>query len=192
MDQALKEAAVNPEKVVVLFADESSFYRQPSQAWLWASMGRRQPKVRYTSGANTVMRLLGLMDAAKARVKVWDFPRIGGKEVARCFRKIGALYPEAETIYLVMDNWPPHLHDTVKEALASEPRIRVLFLPTYAPWLNNIEKLWKWLRQRVEHVHPWCDDFRVFREHILAECTSLGAGSPELRRFCGLDRLFSA
>ena len=64
-------------------------------------------------------------------------------------------------------------------------------LPTYAPWLNNIEKLWKWLRQRVTHAHPWAADFATFREHLLAECAALGAGSAALRAYCGLNKVFS-
>ena len=40
--QALHEACAHPGEVIVRFTDEASFYRQPSQAWLWASLGRRR------------------------------------------------------------------------------------------------------------------------------------------------------
>lgn len=177
--------------MTLLFADEASFYRQPSQGWLWAHMGRRQPKLPYGSRANTVMRVVGLLDAAQARVHGWDFSRISAREVASCFAKIGSLYPSAQRIYLVLDNWPPHLHSQVKSALKAQARVHTIFLPTYAPWLNNIEKLWRWIRQRVTHAHSWCDDFRLFRQHVLQEFEHLSSGSPELRRYCGLEQLFS-
>ena len=67
-------------------------------------MGRRRPKMPYDSGANTVMRVVGLMDAVTGRVNVWDFHRITAKRVASCFSNISSMYPTAEKIYVVMDN----------------------------------------------------------------------------------------
>lgn len=43
---------------------------------------------------------------------------------------MGRLYPAAEKIYLVMDNWPVHFHEKVLAALKSDPRIVVVALPT--------------------------------------------------------------
>ena len=186
LEQALREAAEKPGEVIALFTDEVSFYRQPSQAWLWASMGRRQPRLRYSDSGNTLMRVVGLLEAVTAGVHVWEFPKVTAGRLARCFRQIGSLYPKARRIYLIMDNWPVHHHPKVQAALASEPRIRVVPLPTYAPWLNNIEKLWRWTKQRITHAHPWSDDFRLFRQQVLDEFQRLEKGSPELKRYCGL------
>lgn len=178
---------MHPGEVVLLFTDEASFYRQPSQAWLWASMGRIQPRLRYSHRANTLMRVVGLLEAVKARVHVWDFPSVTADRLARCFKQIGSLYPEAQKLFLVLDNWPVHTHPKVQEAMAKEPRLQVIFLPTYAPWLNRIEKLWRWVKQQVTHTHPWCDDFRLFRQQVLAEFQRLASGSPQLKRYCGLE-----
>lgn len=138
MEQALREARSHPREVVLLFSDEASFYRQPSQAWLWARMGRAQPRLPYSHR-------------------------------------------------LVMDIWPVHFHPKALEALMQDPRLELISLPTYAPWLNAIEKLWRLLRQRVAHAHPCCDDFRVCREHLLAQMQSFAHGSQALLRYVGLS-----
>ena len=186
MEQALQEARARPEEVVLLFSDEASFYRQPSQGWLWARMGRIQPKLPYSHRANTLMRVVGFLDAVTGRVQAWDFKRVTAPRLSQCWLQAAQSYPEAKTIYLVIDNWPVHFHPKALDALAQDPRLTIVNLPTYAPWLNNIEKLWRLLRQRVTHAHPWCDDFRLFREHVLAELQSLAQGSETLLRYVGL------
>jgi len=65
--------------------------------------------------------------------------------------------------------------------------VEVLWLPTYAPWLNPMEKGWRWTRQRVVHAHPWCDDFREFREQVRDEFDRLSDGSEEFLRYVGLS-----
>lgn len=170
----------------MLFSDEASFYRQPSQAWLWASMGRMQPRMRYSHRANTLMRVVGFLDAVRGRVQAWDCNRVTAPRLKQCWLQAAKGYPWAKKIYLVIDNWPVHFHPKALEALAQESRLELIALPTYAPWLNAIEKLWRLVRQRAVHAHPWCDDFRVFRDQVMAQLLSFQHGSPTLLRYVGL------
>ncbi len=172
--------------MALLFEDESSFYRQPSQGWLWASLGRRQPKMRYSHSSNTLMRVVGFLDATIGRVLSWDFPAVKVDRLARCIRQMSQAYSQAETIYLAWDNWPVHEHPLVKAALEKDTRIHVLPLPTYAPWLNAAEKLWRLVRQEVSHAHPWCDQFGIFRQAIADKLAEFSHGSKRLLTYCGL------
>jgi transposase len=47
----------------------------------------------------------------------------------------------------------------VLTALIDYPRITPVWLPTYAPWLNPIEKLWHWLRQAILKLPRWVEDW---------------------------------
>jgi hypothetical protein len=187
---ALREVSDHPEDTVLLFTDEVSFYRQPTQAWLWYRLGRAQPRLPYSHRANTLMRVIGVLDAFSGRVQAWDYNRATAVRLGKCWSAAVASYPEAKKIYLVMDNWPVHFHKDALGPVLRDPRVTLLPLPTYSPWLNNIEKLWRWVKDKVSHAHPWSDDFTAFKEHVRAELQR-ASGLPELRRHCGLDHLFN-
>lgn len=56
------------------------------------------------------------------------------------------------TIYLVLDNSPTHFDDDIDMVLKEENgRLVLLYLPTYSPWLNPIEMVWRSMRYAVTH-----------------------------------------
>ena len=136
-------AAREPVKYIVFFEDEVSFYCQPTQTWLWHQMGRRQSQMNYSHRANTVMRLAGYLNPFTGAVHTWDFSSITHKRFAKTLFEIAALYPDYERIFVILDNWPVHFHPTVIKMLEKEPRLELVRLPTYSPWLNPIEKVRK-------------------------------------------------
>jgi len=66
------------------------------------------------------------------------------------------------------------------------PRLEVVCLPTYAPWLNPIEKLWRKFRQEVLYLHRFADRWETFRQRIQAYFAQFAAGSPDVLRYVGL------
>lgn len=144
--------------------------------------------MRYSHRSNTRMRVVGFLEACTGQVLAWDMSQVTVGEMARCISRISAGLAHKKVIYIVWDNWLVHAHPTVQEALQRDSRIRVLALPTYAPWLNNIEKFWRLLRQHVAHAHPWSDDFTQFRQGIRGKIRQYLNGSQELLQYVGLSR----
>ena len=64
--------------------------------------------------------------------------------------------------------------------------IQLVWLPTYASWLNPIEKLWRKLRQELTHMHPWADDLTQLRQAVATFCAAFAQGSQDLKRYVGL------
>jgi transposase len=74
----------------------------------------------------------------------------------------------------------------VLATVAALPRLEAVWLPTYAPWLNPIEKVWRWLRQDVLKLHRLASTWLGLRQRVRAFLTQFAAGSTELLRYVGL------
>ena len=170
----------------MLFFDEASFYRQPTQAWLWHERGRTQPRVRWSHRSNRVVRVAAAVDAVEGRVVHRMAPRISAKELGRYYEQLSKAYPEGR-LCVVQDNWPVHTHPHVKSVVQNMGRVEMVFLPTYAPYLNPDEKVWRWTKQHLAHDHPYCDDFNEFKRQIAATLDDADQHRQELLRYCGLQ-----
>jgi transposase len=72
-------------------------------------------------------------------------------DVAVMLRTLMAHHPTG-TVYLTLDNSPTHFDDEIDEVLKeAQGRLVLLYLPTYSPWLNPIEMLWRSMRYNVTH-----------------------------------------
>ena len=91
-----------------------------------------------------------------------------------------------ERLLVVQDNWSIHKHEDVTTALKEWPRIEPVWLPTYAPWLNPIEKLWRWLRQDVLKLHRLAGDWSSLRARVNQFLDQFATGSHALLHYVGL------
>lgn len=57
-----------------------------------------------------------------------------------------------QTVYVAWDNVNTHQNDEVEAVVRSAAgRLILMYLPTYSPWLNPIEMLWRHFRREVTH-----------------------------------------
>jgi transposase len=87
---------------------------------------------------------------------------------------------------VIQDNWNIHTHLDVLTALERSPRIKPVWLPTYAPWLNPIEKLWRWLRQDILKMPRWVEDWPSVKQRVHDFLNQFAQGSHDLLRYVGL------
>jgi transposase len=199
------------DAAVLLYGDEVTYYRQPSLGYGYAPAGRAEPRAARSLKSDSTTRVVGALDAATGRVTVRQQARIGVPALIRFFRDLVAAYP-GRRIFLVLDNWPVHYHPDVLAALEPQtspfpflrprswsdqpsPRakrlhlpIQLVPLPTYSPWLNPIEKLWRWLKQDVLHLHRSADDVPALRSLVLDFLARFRQGSRRLLRYVGLQK----
>jgi hypothetical protein len=182
----LAEARAEPGRVAFLYEDELTYYRRPSESFAYEAVGADGPRADQGHGNNSKRRVLAGLDAVTGRLITWQRSSTGRDVLARFFGEVGMSYPKAEVVYIALDNWPVHFHPEVAAALA-ETRVRLLRLPTYAPWTNPVEKVWRWLYQEVLHHHELRDDWDRLKERVTNWLARWAGDSPELLRYVGLN-----
>jgi hypothetical protein len=210
IELALLRAMYDPEHYVLLYQDEFTFYRQPTLSREYEACGVDEPRARRSTRSNTSYRIVGAINALSGEVLVQQQSKIGLRQLVRFYQALAERYKDATEIMIVQDNWPIHLHPDVLAHLnaqefafpvvlpanwPAESRlkidgarlpIRLVLLPTYASWLNPIEKLWRWLKQDVLHLHRLSDDWTKLQLLISEFLEQFDKPNDQLLRYVGL------
>jgi hypothetical protein len=183
LEMALWEAHRYPRRVTAVFLDEMGFSRWPDPCLDWGS----EPAVADRRGANNgLWRLIGGLNALTGQVNYLDNYIVGRAKVTEFYGRLVEAYPQAEQLYVIQDNWSIHKNPEVLGALQQWPQVQPVWLPTYAPWLNPIEKLWRWLRQDVLKLHRLADDWKALRGRVRGWLDQFQGGSQRLLEYVGL------
>ena len=215
--QCLLKAWYAPEKYILLYQDEFTIYRQPTIARDYEQMGKFQPLARRSYKSDTEFRGIGALNAVTGQVTYHQASKADIRQLVVFYDMVVKDYPRIETIYMVEDNWPVHYHPDLLIHLQpqhfpfpiylpgnwpNEPSpkarreaqkrgeklpIRIVQLPTYASWANPIEKLWRWVRQSILHLHRLSDEWQTLKQRVMDFIQSFAKGSDELLRYVGLS-----
>jgi len=183
LHRCLRDAARHPDSVMAVFLDEFGYQRWPEVAPTWGGEAR----VAQRAGNNQQWRTIGALNALTGQVNYLDGYIVGRQQVIQFYGLLDRAYPKkVELIYVIQDNWNIHTHPDVLTAVAAYPRLKPVWLPTYAPWLNPIEKLWRWLRQDILKMHRWVEDWPRVKQRVRDFLEQFAHASLTLLRYVGL------
>ena len=127
-------------------ADEVGFMMSPSVKKTWAKKACT-PVVPYRNRRQKKVSVLGAvaLHVATGRIDLLcDFypdRYVRGEEAASFLHRVLAEYPTGP-VDLAWDNLSAHRSPIVKEVVAAHPRLKLHYLPPYAPDLNAVEGVW--------------------------------------------------
>lgn len=184
----LAQAGQAPGEIELIFMDEAGFYRWPEPARDWAEAPPQPPPCAYHSGEdnNSQWRSIAGLNAYTGRVTYLNNYIVGRKQLIAWYQRLDAAYPQATTIFVAQDNWSIHTHEDVQQALQQYPRIQPVWLPTYAPWLNPIEKLWRWLKVDFLKMHRLAQDWKGLKQQVVSFLDQFAQGDRQLLHYVGL------
>lgn len=183
----LQETACHRDTTVLLFLDEmgSDCWPEPTKVWVDPTPAAL-PQTDRQGVKQQQWRIIGVLNALSGQVDYLDGYIVGRAKVIAMYKHIRQRDSWAARIYVAQDNWSIHQHDDVLKTLRTMPTITPVWLPTYAPWLNPIEKLWRWLRQDVLKRHRLAAQWSELRQRVNTFFDQFADGSAELLRYVGL------
>src|SRR5262245_824849 len=183
LHRCLRDAALHPDTVAALFLDEFGYQRWPEVAPTWGL----EAAVAHRAGNNQQWRTIGALNALTGQVTYLDGYIVGRQQVIHFYSRLDRAYTKkVGLMYVIADTWNIHTHPDVLTALEKYPRIKPVWLPTYAPWLNPIEKLWRWLRHDILKMHRWVEDWPQVKQRVRDFLEQFAHGSAALLRYVGL------
>lgn len=116
---------------------------------MWSPVG--QQVMIPTPGQPTKRYGIGAVNYRTGETVVLFRRRKRRKEIAQLLEALVDKHPN-ETVYVAWDNADTHQDDEVEAVVRrAAGRLVLLYLPTYSPWLNPIEMLWRHFRREVTH-----------------------------------------
>lgn len=124
----------------------------------WIKKGVR--KELHSNTGRSRLNLSGAIDIASNTLIVQEDKTLNAESTISFLQKIECSYPLKQKVYVICDNARYYKNKTVLEYL-EQSKIEMIFLPTYSPNLNPIERLWKLMKERVlyNRYYEKFDDF---------------------------------
>jgi putative transposase len=124
----------------LVFADELDIHLLPKVGYAWMPKGSQLEVM--TPGQNQKHYLAGALDLTTGTLHHCVGPRKTNALFRDLLTQLDARYPADRytRLYVVVDNYKIHKAKAVEQWLATHPRVTLLFLPTYCPRANPIER----------------------------------------------------
>lgn len=134
---------------------------QPAFGWIKVGVRKEIPS---NTGRERI-NLSGMIDVIGHCIIVQEDRTLNAEATIQFFRRVEESYPMKRKVHIFCDNAPYYRNRAVQDYLRTS-RIELHFLPPYSPNLNPIERLWKWMKERVIY-NSYYGDFEEFRAAVM-------------------------
>ena len=147
---------------------------QPAYGWIQKGIRKEVP----TNSGRSRINLSGVLDVISHKVLIQEDKMLNAEATIGFFREIEAAYPRKKKVHIFCDNAGYYRNKAVTEYLQTS-KIKLHFLPPYSPNLNPIERLWKWMKERVIYntYYREFEDFKLAVFGFFATVTTLTVDS---------------
>ncbi len=158
----------------VFFVDAAHFVHGSFLGMIWCFQRLFIP----TSSGRKRYNVLGAVETRNHDlITIRTTENINAETICKLTELIHEKYP-GESITLVMDN-ARYQHNKKVAAFAENLGIELMFLPTYSPNLNLIERVWKLVKSKCMR-NKYFEDFQKFKSAIDEFVNSLNGSNKDL------------
>jgi len=145
--------------------------------YVWTKKGLRM-RIRSNSGRKRYNILGAYCPSDQEYIDVRSTTEnVNGETLKKLIDEIRIRHPEASRIILILDN-ARYNHAKIVRQHIENTHVELLFLPSYSPNLNLIERLWRFLKNKVTTAYH--ESFEKFVDEIDKVLDNLKEYSDEL------------
>lgn len=149
----------------IYFVDATHPEHNTKPSYGWILKGKDNDKYVKTNTGRERLNLNGALNLKGKMAVILEEQTINSHATITLFQKLAVKQPKGK-IYIILDNARYHHSKIVKLWLKRHKRFKLVFLPTYSPNLNIIERLWRFFHQKVTWNH-YFETFEEFRSETL-------------------------
>ena len=149
---------------VFLFGDGMHLIHQNIPGLCWGDP--KDPPVLKTNTGRQRLNILGAYNPdTHSFVPLTGEENCNAEKVIEYFNVIIKSYRKAPSIVLILDNAKYFKAKIVSEWLEDHPKLKVEFLPPYAPNLNLIERFWRFVKEHLVK-NTYYKKYKTFRAKV--------------------------
>jgi transposase len=169
------------EEIVFIDGVHPQHNTKSSKAWIQKGTEKYIP----TNTGRLRLNLNGAYNPNNQDVIIREDPSINAQSTIKLFEQIQNKYAYKKGVYAIADNAKYYRSKLVNKFLETS-KIRLIFLPSYSPNLNLIERLWKYLRKEVINTtyYPKFDQFKTAIQDFFE---NIDSKKSELKQFIGIN-----
>jgi transposase len=163
----------------IYFADATHPHHNSIPSYGWIKKG--QEKELKANCGRQRLNINGVLNIETLEPTTGFYDTINADSTIDLFSKVQAKHPDAETIYIIVDN-ARYYHSFLLKEYVKGTKIKLIYLPPYSPNLNLIERYWKFFKKKVLNNHYYetfgefkraCESFFRKRKKYLRELQNL-------------------
>lgn len=162
----------------IYFLDSTHPEHNTRPSYGWILKGKANDKIIKTNSGRERLNLSGALNLDSKKAIVLNEETINKFVTIKLLKKLEKTQPKGK-IYLILDNATYYHAKVVTNYVKKKRRISLLFLPSYSPNLNLIERLWRFFHTKVTWNH-YFETLREFRKETLNFFKHLDKYKPEL------------
>lgn len=145
---------------------------------MWQPRGRKGTISIKTNPGRKRINILGALDLKNISIiSNLTEEKCNTERVVELLIKIKEMYPNKK-IVIILDN-AKYNHANNTRNFAKKVKIKLLFLPSYSPNLNLIERLWKFTKKKLVH-NLYYEQFDLFVNEVERYFENIDKYRPEL------------
>jgi len=172
---------VKTKNYEALFFDPTHQIHNTVNGYCWQEKGKDNTKIIFSNSGRRRVNIIGAINAITYKPTTLITEDNCDKEMIKVFLdEIKKDYHKADKIYIFLDNAKYSRNYDVYE-YAEKLNIELMFLPSYSPNLNLIERLWKFFKKKIRR-NKYYKTFEEFIKSIFEFFENFEQYKPELEK----------